>query len=384
MKKIQRCTRCIMDNSSDETIRFDADGVCNYCTDALKGINTTTYFPNEIGEKKLEALLKAVKEEGRGKPYDAIMGISGGLDSSYLAYLGYKWGLRILLVHIDDGFDTEISKQNLEKLAKATGFDYEVIQPDAEQYCALTKAYMKAGVPNIAIPQDNILFAFIYDLMRKRNIKYFLSGGNFALECVLQKGNSYKATDVVNIKDINRRFGEKPVDKLKFISTIRKLVDKKLLGIESPRPLNYIDYNRERAFKELYDFCGFEYYGRKHLENALTAFIQLYWFPKKFGVDKRTSHLSSMIVSGQMTREQALEEYAQPLYEEGQMVEYIRLIKEKLEITDAEFDQLMAAPVHQHTDYAVEDDGLVYKTTLATVDILLAAKRKLVGLRKRK
>lgn len=376
MNEFQRCTRCIMDNSSDKTIVFDAQGRCNYCTDALTKIGTTVYFPDEKGQRKLEALLDEVKKSGVGRQYDAIMGISGGLDSSYLAYLGYKWGLRILLVHIDDGFDTEISKQNLDKLVKATGFNYEVIKPDAEQYCALTKAYMKAGVPNVAAPQDNILFAFIYDLMRKRNIKYFLSGGNFALECILQRGNTHSATDVVNIKDINRRFGEKPVDKLKFISTVRKLIDKKLLKIESPRPLNYIDYNRERAFKELYDFCGFEYYGRKHLENALTAFIQLYWFPQKFGVDKRTSHLSSMIVSGQMTREEALAEYAQPLYEEAQMAEYIRLIKEKLNITDAEFDQIMAAPVHQHTDYACEENRLWNKAIRKLIRIRDLIKRK--------
>ena len=161
MKEVQRCTRCIMDNVSDATIRFDAQGHCNYCKKAVEEINTTTYFPNEEGEKKLKALLKAVKKEGQGKPYDAIMGISGGLDSAYLAYLGYKWGLRILLVHIDDGFDTEISKQNLEKLAKATGFDYEVIKPDAEQYCALTKAYMKAGVTLCVNGRSSIFFPAI-------------------------------------------------------------------------------------------------------------------------------------------------------------------------------------------------------------------------------
>ena len=354
MKNVQRCIRCIMDNSSDKTIVFDAQGHCNYCTDALTKIGTTVYFPDEKGQRKLEALLDELKKGGQGRQYDAIMGISGGLDSSYLAYLGYKWGLRILLVHIDDGFDTEISKQNLDRLVKATGFDYEVIKPDAEQYCALTKAYMLAGVPNIAIPQDNILFAFIYKLMKQRKIKYFLSGDNFALECILQRGNTYRAMDVVNIRDISRRFNDTPTDKLEFISTWQKLRDRRMLGVQTLKPLNYIDYNRDRAFRELYDFCGFEYYGRKHLENALTAFIQLCWFPKKFGVDKRTSHLSSMIVSGQMTREEALAEYAQPLYEEAQMAEYIRLIKEKLNITDAEFDQIMAAPTHQHEEYATE------------------------------
>lgn len=349
-----------MDDASDDTIRFDSQGRCNYCTKALDEIGTV-YFPNKDGEVKLQKLLEEVKQAGKGKKYDCIMGLSGGLDSSYLAYLGYKWGLRVLAVHIDDGYDTEISKSNLKKLVQATGFDYEVITPDAGQFNALTLAYMKAGVPDLAVPQDNVLVAFLYSKMKEYGIKYFLSGGNFALESILQQGNTYKASDVINIRDINKKFGTQPIDKLKFISTIQRKVDQKVLGIKSPRPLNYIDYNRDQAFRELKEFCGFEYYGRKHLENILTAFVQLYWFPKKFGVDKRTSHLSSMIVSGQMTREEALKEYEEPLYDPALMEEYISIIKRNLGITDGEFKEIMCAPTHQHEDYRVEDDTLIFK-----------------------
>lgn len=133
------------------------------------------------------------------------------------------------------------------------------------------------------------------------------------------------------------------------------------MGIETPRALNYIDYNRDRAFAELKEFCGFEYYGRKHLENVLTAFIQLYWFPKKFGVDKRTSHLSSMIVSGQMTREEALKELEEPLYNERQMQEYIEQIRSNLHISEQEFNEIMEAPTHQHEEYKTEDQTFIYK-----------------------
>lgn len=348
------CSRCVMNDKSDITITFDKEGHCNYCTKALGEINTTTYFPGAEGQEKLESLIEQIKKDGEGRKYDCAMGISGGLDSSYLAYLGHKWGLRILAVHIDDGFDTEISKSNIEKLVKATGVDYKVIAPDAEQFYALSKAYMKAGVPNLAIPQDNILFAFLYDEIKKNNIKYFLSGGNFALECVLQKGNTHSSLDLVNIKAIQQRYDEKPINKLKFLTSYKKVMDSRLLGLKTVRPLNYIDYNRERAFQELKDFCGFEYYGRKHLENQLTAFIQLYWLPKKFGVDKRTSHLSSMIVSGQMTREEALKELEEPMYDEKMMDEYIAIIKEKLEISDEEFREIMDAPTHQHAEYKTD------------------------------
>ena len=354
MKEIIRCKRCVMDNRSDETITFDENGYCNYCTAALAQIGTV-YFPNEEGKRRLDALLAKVKEHGKGKKYDCIMGLSGGLDSSYLAYLGYKWGLRILAVHIDDGFDTDISKSNLKKLISATHFDYEVITPDAKQFNDLTLAYMKAGVPNLAVPQDNVLFSFLYKKMKTHKIKYFFSGGNFALESILQQGNILSEYDLVNIRDIHKKFGTEPIDKLEFLSSVGKKKDEYILGIKSPRPLDYIDYNRNRAFQELRDFCGFEYYGRKHLENILTAFIQCYWFPKKFDVDKRTSHLSSMIVSGQMTREEAVAELNEPLYDDEMVRSYIPFIKEKLHVSDEEFDEIMNAPTHQHTEYKTED-----------------------------
>ncbi|MDD3409794.1 MAG: N-acetyl sugar amidotransferase [Eubacteriales bacterium] len=353
MAELHRCTRCVMDDASDSTIRFDEAGHCDYCTKALAE-KDSVYFPNEEGKRRLSELVARIKREGEGKPYDCIMGLSGGLDSSYLLYLGYKLGLRILGVHIDDGFDTEISRQNLLKLVKRTDIDYVVVAPDPEQFYGLSKAYMKAGVANLAAPQDNILFAEIYALMRRKGIKYFLSGGNWALECILQRGNTHTAMDTVNMRDINRRFGETRLDRLKLWTAWQRVWDQVGRGIQSPRPLNYIDYNRDRAFAELKDFCGFEYYGRKHLENIFTAFVQLVWFPRKFGVDKRTSHLSSMIVSGQMTRDEALSQLAEPMYDEAMMAEYIRIIKEKLRMSDAEYEAIMAAPAHEHTEYRTD------------------------------
>ena len=348
--QIRRCTRCIMDDSSDETIIFDDNGYCNYCTAALNNLGHV-YFPNDEGQKRLQKMLEKLKKNGLGKKYDCIMGLSGGLDSSYLVYLGYKWGLNILVVHVDDGFDTEISRSNIKKIIKKTGYDYESIRLDGEQYADLVVAYMKAGVPNIAVPQDNCDLAFIYDRMKKYKINYFLSGGNFALECILQRGNTYSNLDVENIISIHKRFGTKPIDKLKFISSDEKKKMKEELGLEILKPLDLIDYNKERAFSELADFCGFEYYGRKHLENTLTAFIQQYWFPKKFNVDKRTSHLSSMIVSGQMTREQALKAMEEPLYRDHEMEECIETVKKGLMISDSEFEQIMKGSTHQHEEY---------------------------------
>ena len=340
-----------MSSASDKNISFDAEGNCNYCSSALAQIGTTTYFPNEEGQRRLEAMLQRLKTENRDKPYDCVMGISGGLDSSYLAYLGYKWGLRILAVHIDDGYDTEISKSNIQKLCKAANIELRTITPDAEQFNDLTLAYMKAGVPNLAIPQDNILFAFLYDTVKKEGLKYFLSGGNFALESILQTDHVFNAMDTANIRAIHRRFGTKGMDKLKLISSYKKYLRIKAGTVITLRPLNYIDYNRERAFKELYDFCGFEYYGGKHLENMLTAFVQLRWMPEKFGVDKRSSHLSSLIVSGQMNRDEALKQLEEPLYDEALMAGYVEFIKKNLGLSDEAFHALMTAPSHEHEEY---------------------------------
>lgn len=351
--EITRCTRCVMSNEADDSICFDDNGVCNYCTAAFDNMDNI-YFPNEIGQRKLEQLLLKVKKENKDNKYDCIMGISGGLDSSYLAYLGYKWGLRVLAVHIDDGYDTEISKSNISKLIAATGFDYEVITPDPEQFNDLIMAYMKSGVPNLAVPQDNVLFAFLYKKMRECHIKYFFSGGNFALECILQKGNTHSAWDKINILDIHKKFGTKGVDKLEFLSREEMKINQMELGIESLRPLDYLDYNYERAFIELSEFCDFRYYGSKHLENTLTAFVQLYWLPRKFGVDKRSSHLSSMIVSGQISREIAMKMLDKPMCDERELMQVVARMKEKLQITDNEFDRLIEAQPHKHEEYEVE------------------------------
>jgi N-acetyl sugar amidotransferase len=343
-----------MDNYSDNTISFDEHGVCNYCRDAINK-RKTQYFPDEVGKQKVEQMIRRLKSEGKGKDYDCLMGISGGLDSAYLAYLGaIKWGLRICAIHVDDGFDTDLAKRNIINLCEKCNIELKVIKPDAEQFNGLTRAYFLAEVPNTAIPQDNILFACLYDYARKYKIFNFLTGGNYALECILQRGNTYGAYDLVNLRDIHKKFGQKPIDKLPFISQWQRVWDVNIHHIKTIAPLNYIDYNKEKAIKELYDFCGFSYYEAKHLENTLTKVIQLYWFYHKFNVDKRTSHLSSLIVSGQMTREQALEELSKPLYDKEKMDKDLDIVLPKLGFTRKEFDEIVFRPGKQHTEYKVD------------------------------
>ncbi len=356
MKNFKRCTKCVMDNISDETITFDENGVCNYYNEAIHLMNSGSYLPNKDGQFKLKNLIERIKKDGKGKEYDCLMGVSGGLDSSYLLYLGaIKWGLRIMAVHIDDGFDTELATQNIKNLCKSCHVDLKTIKPDAEQFTDLTRAFILAELPNVATPQDNVLFACLYRFAKEHKIKHFLSGGNFALECILQKTKGGTNTmDMVHIKDIHKKFGTKPLDKLPLMNNWERLWNVRVHGIHTSRPLNYIDYNRDRAIQELKVFCGFTYYEAKHLENTLTKVIQLYWFYNKFKIDKRKSHLSSMIVSGQITREEALQELEKPPYDKESMNRDIKMVLKKLNIDKNTFDKIIAKPGKKSSDYKTD------------------------------
>lgn len=350
----QICSRCVMDNASDDTIRFDSDGCCNYCNDAISK-RPLLYFPNQEGQEKLGKMLRILKSAGKGRKYDCLMGLSGGLDSSYLAYLGAKkWGLRILAIHIDDGYDTPLAQKNIENLCKACNIELIVISPDSDQFNDLTRSYFLAEVPNVAIPQDNVLFAALYESARLNGIRYFLSGSNYALESILQKGNTHDAFDMVNLKDIHSKFGTLQLDKLPLLSNRQKRLDLYVRNIQTFRPLNYIDYNKTNAINELSEFCGFEYYKAKHLENTLTKVIQLYWFYEKFNVDKRRSHLSSLIVSNQITRDEALVELSQPVYEIEELNKDIHFVLSKLNLSFDAFKELIHKEGKQHEQYKTE------------------------------
>ena len=344
------CTRCVMDSIGDPNIKFAADGTCNYCSDALKAKQNLDISQRERLDK-LKFVFDKIKEEGRGKKYDCMMGLSGGLDSSYAAFLAYKHGVRVLMVHVDDGFDAEVTTSNINKLCKALNFDLIIEKPSKEQFADLTKSFILAGVPEIAIPQDNVLFACLYKYAKRNRIKYFLSGGNFALENINMLEND--ATDKVHILDIHKKFGKVPLDsELPLFSIFEKRVKYQLFNrIKTVMPLNYVDYNAERALMEMNEAFGYEYYGNKHWESRFTKFLQVYYLPKKFGVDKRKLHFSSKIVSGQMTREEAITKLAEPMYSEDEMNREIDFIIGQLGMSRSEFDRIMAEPPRKHSDY---------------------------------
>lgn len=346
------CKRCVMSSKGDSNFVLDEAGVCNYCKEADK-LNKQCYFPNEAGKEKLEAIFSNIKTEKKNEKYDCMIGLSGGLDSSYLAYLGHQYGLRMLAVHIDDGFDTQVTKDNIEKICSEFQIELIIEKPDKALFADMTKAFIRAGVPNIAIPQDNVLFAVLYKYAEQNNISYFLSGSNHSLESILQKGNSYDAADKVHIIDIQKKFGELKLTKeLPLMSVMEKRFKYQYIHkIQTIKPLNYIDYNAERSLEELGVACGFEYYGDKHCESVFTKFMQRYYLPEKFNVDKRSSHYSSMIVSGQMSREDALKKLAEPLYTKESLESDKAFVLEQLGMSRDEFEKIMQQSPKSHDDY---------------------------------
>lgn len=353
MAQYQRCKRCIMDNKTDGTIRFDENGYCNYCVDVLKRM-PDSYFPNEEGKKRLNEAIKRMKSECRQDKYDCLVGVSGGIDSSFLLYMGYKYKLRMLAVHVDDGLDNPVATKNIQKLVQKTGTHLVSIQPDREEYADLLKAFFKASVPNLAFVQDNLILKAIEQYGKENNIKYSLDGHNIAHESILEHGEGgVNFCDKKHILAIHKRFGEKPIQNTEFITLQERYLKRNFLsGLKHIRPLNNIPYDLNDSIKTLNQFCGFEYYGGKHYESILTRFLQCYYLPEKFGIDKRKSHYSSLIVSGQMTRDEALRKLEEPLYPSEKMLqEDKKFLADYMGVSVGQLEEWIALPPKRQSDY---------------------------------
>lgn len=348
----QQCKRCVMDNKSDTSIKFDENGYCNYCNDIIRRM-PKEYFPNNEGKDILEKKIKEIKSRCKEDKYDCLVGVSGGIDSSYILYKGYQYGLRMLAVHIDDGLDNPIAVSNIQKLIKATGADLVSIEPDRKEYSDILYSLFKASVPNLAIAQDNLIIKALQDYADQNYIKYMLDGNNFAHESILERGESVNAADKKHILAIQKKFGTVEIKKTEFISLTDRYIGRHSGDkVEHVRPLNYMNYNVSNAISELNDFCGFEYYGGKHYESILTRFMQCYYLPEKFGIDKRKSHYSSLIMSGQMTRDEVLEELKKPLYPEKELLDDDKkFLANYMGISIEELERCIALEPRKERDY---------------------------------
>lgn len=346
----QVCTNCVMDTSDPEIV-FDDQGVCNHCHQ-FENETRKSWFPNEEGKQKLEQFFDAVRQEGRGKEYDCIIGLSGGVDSSYLALILKDYGLRPLVVHVDGGWNSELAVHNIEQIVKHCGYELFTHVIDWEEMRDLQLAYLKAGVANQDVPQDHAFFASLYHFAVKNKIRYVISGGNIATEVVFPSSWHHAAMDAINLHAIHKRYGSIPLKRYKTISFFEYYFYypfiKKMVAF---RPLNYMPYDKQEALRTLVSTVGYKEYGRKHGESRFTKFFQNHYLPEKFGIDKRRMHLSSMILSGQLTREAALEELAKPFYNSAELAEDMAYISKKLGVSVELMETLIKEPPRSYNEF---------------------------------
>ena len=343
------CSRCVMD-TTDPHIEFNGDGVCSHCT-------RFDYSIRPLWEKVLNndgylnQVISQIKKEGDGKEYDCIVGLSGGIDSSYLAIKLKEWGLRPLAVHIDAGWNSELAVKNIEEICKRLEIELVTHVIDWEQMRDLQLAFIKSSVANQDTPQDHVFFAALYKYAIDSKIKYVMEGRNYATESVLPTSWGYTAMDLKHIKAIKKAFGKKRNLKLPTVSffnyNIYFPIIKKMKRVA---PLNMISYNKDLVIGELEKF-GWSYYGGKHYESRWTKFFQSYYLPYKFGYDKRKAHLSSLILSEQKTRDESLRELRKPLVDKKELSEDIRFVSKKLNITEDELIKNIEDPVRHHTEF---------------------------------
>jgi N-acetyl sugar amidotransferase len=338
-------------DTTDPDISFDDAGSCCYCLKMKEFLKT--WRPS--GDKMaLDQLMERIKREGRGKPYDAIMGLSGGVDSSYVALVAKEYGLRTLVIHVDTGWNSELAVKNIENTVSRLGFDLVTEVVDWEEMRQIQLAFLRSGVPNQDIPQDHAINTGFFRFAARNRIKWSLSGSNLACEGILPESWGYDAMDLRHINDIVRRFSDLKMRTFPRMSFFEFGIRYKLLGgLNVAKILNLLPYSKEAAIKELAEKLDWRYYGGKHYESRFTKWFQGWYLPSKWGYDKRVAHLSSLIASGQLTREAALLEMAKPSLEQSDFASDRDYMSRKLGISQSEFEELMRVPNTPHSAYAM-------------------------------
>lgn len=342
----QICTRCIMD-TTDPEITFDEQGICRYC----HMYETQIRAAIRPDATALQHLVDDIRTHGRDHEYDCIIGVSGGVDSTYVAYIVKKLGLRPLAVHMDNGWDSELAVSNIEKTLKTLNIDLYTHVLDWEEFRDIQLAFLRASVSDGEIPTDHAIAGVLLREAAKRNISYIISGTNSATEAILPRSWTYGITDWIYIRDIHRRFGSIPMRTFPICSYFDRFYYSVIKRIQTVRILDFIDYNKAEALRVLQEELGWQYYGGKHYESIYTRFFQGYILPKKFNIDKRRAHFSNLICSNQMTLEQALQEIEYPTYSGILQEEDLDYVLKKFDLTEQEFDSIMNLPIKTHRNY---------------------------------
>lgn len=350
------CVRCVMDTSWGE-VEFDAEGVCNFC----RGHEAATRCEPNRAETAdiLERRIEDIKQRGAGRDYDCVLGLSGGVDSSYLAYMLREWGLRPLAVQFDNGWNTELATMNIESVCKKLKIDLKTYVVDWREFRDLQVAFLRAGVANVEAPSDHGIFACIYQTALRGRIPYVISGVNNSTEfCqpIITKPTSipsagYRYSDLRHIRAINRRFGGRRLKTFPHMGPLRKLLAERSGRVIRFDPLNFMEYRKSEAVELLIREIGWRPYSGKHHESIITRFHQCFILPKKFGIDKRRLHLSGLIWSGQETRDEALAELEQPPCSQETVRADKEFVCKKLGLSECEFDELIAQPPKYYFQY---------------------------------
>jgi N-acetyl sugar amidotransferase len=352
-KPYRQCTKTVMDTIKDPDVAFDEQGVSNYYHTYFDQVDKVV-FKGDEGKKRVDDMVRTLKQNQKGK-YDSIIGLSGGVDSTYMVYKAKEWGLNPLVVHFDYGWNLELAVQNIEQTLKHAGFELYTYVMNWEDFKHLQRAYFKAGVLDLDVPADHLIFAALNMVAKKFNIKYVLKGYNFQSEAILPRTWNYnRKFDLKNMTDINRQFGEKKLKDLPKLGLWQQIYYDRIYNLKSFSPLNLFDYRKEEAKKELIQKIGWVDYGGKHFENVFTRFYQGYILPTRFQIDKRKAHLSTLICSNQASKEDALRELEKPPYDLKIMEDDYNYVSKKLGFTPEEFDQCLRGPIRQHTDFAEE------------------------------
>jgi N-acetyl sugar amidotransferase len=350
----QICSQCIMDTTVED-IRFDQNGVCNFCDDYNERITKDLYHDSS-GQVRLENLIKKIKHSGRNRDYDCLIGISGGVDSTYVAYLvKRKYGLRPLAVHLDNGWNSELSVANVEQIVKRLDIDLYTHVLDWEKFKDLQISFLKSSISNIEIPTDHAIWSVLVRTAAQKRIQYIISGNNIVTESIMPESWLYGSKDARLIAGIQRAYGHYSLKDFPKLSTFNYVNYLLVRGIRWIPILNYVPYVKQEAKEIITRELGWRDYGGKHYESIFTRFFHAYYLPRKFGYDLRRSYLSALILSGQMTREEALKEVESPPAPSEKLQEDKEYVIKKFGLSSEEFEKIMTTPPRLFSEYPNND-----------------------------
>lgn len=308
-------------------------------------------FTGKEGEKKLNEFVNRIKENGKNKPYDCLIGLSGGVDSTYVAWLVKKHGLRPLAVHLDNGWNSELAVKNIENIISKLEIDLYTLVINWEEFRDIQLAYLRASVVDIEVVSDHAIFATMYKLAKEKKIAYIISGTNIVTEHIMPPSWLYKKMDFANLKDIHDKFGKIKLKTYPVFDFKKYVYYSSILKLSPVSILNYVPYNKKEIKQLITKELEWRDYGGKHYESIFTKFYQAYILPEKFKIDKRKAHLSTLICSGQMLKEEAIEELKQPLYDPGELAQDKEYVLKKLGLSMEEFDRIMMMVPRKHEEF---------------------------------